>query len=191
MIRLPAAGNTIFGNAENFPSEKTRTLMIRSQCQEMSTRAIQFLTKRQVPHEVVAYDHQEKGAAFAARAVGFPLEQVIKTLVVSLGNGQHGLALMPGNRQLSLKKLAKVFLAKKAFMAEEKAAEKLTGYLVGGISPFGTKRQLPAVMEADLVAFQQVMINAGQRGIMLKMDPTLISTILNCTIASISEIKSC
>jgi Cys-tRNA(Pro)/Cys-tRNA(Cys) deacylase len=157
----------------------------------MSTRAIQFLVSHKVPHEIIAYDHQKKGAEFAAQTVGFPLEQTIKTLVVELGENQYGLALLPGNRQLSLKKLAKVLAIKKASMAEEKIAEKVTGYLVGGISPFGTKKQLPVVMEEDLISFRQVMINAGQRGLMLKMNPMVISQILNCTIAIISESISC
>jgi len=72
-------------------------------------------------------------------------------------------------------------------MAGEKDAEKVTGYLVGGISPFGTKRQLPVVMEKDLLVFSQVLINAGQRGTMLKMDPAAISKLLDCTLAGISE----
>lgn len=158
--------------------------------QPMSTRAIQFLIKQKVFHEVITYDHQEKGAAFAAQALSFPLEQTIKTLVFEMGENEYGLALMPGNRQLSLKKLAKVLSKKKVFMAEEKDAEKVTGYLVGGISPFGTRRQLPVVMEEDLLAFSQVLINAGQRGTMLKMDPSDISKLLDCTLAGISEFIS-
>ncbi len=158
--------------------------------QAVSTRAIQFLRKQKVFHEVITYDHQEKGAAFAAQALSFPLEQTIKTLVFEMGENEYGLALTPGNRQLSLKKLAKVLSIKKVFMAGEKDAEKVTGYLVGGISPFGTKRQLPVVMEKDLLVFPQVLINAGQRGTMLKMDPAVISKLLDCTLAGISEFIS-
>jgi Cys-tRNA(Pro)/Cys-tRNA(Cys) deacylase len=153
----------------------------------MSTRAIQFVIQQKVPHEVITYDHQEKGAVFAAKATAFPLEQTIKTLVVEMGDKEYALALLPGNRQLSLKKLAKVLAIKKVSMAEEKDAEKVTGYLVGGISPFGTRRSLPVIMEADLLSFHQVLINAGQRGIMLKMDPAVIAQTLNCTIAGISD----
>jgi prolyl-tRNA editing enzyme YbaK/EbsC (Cys-tRNA(Pro) deacylase) len=72
----------------------------------MSTRAIAWLKQKNIPHEVVPYDHDQKGAVFAAAAVGFPLAQTIKTLVVDLGGKAFGLALMPGDRQLSLKKLA-------------------------------------------------------------------------------------
>lgn len=156
----------------------------------MSTRAIQFLLKQRIPHEVITYDHQEKGAVFAARATAFPLAQTIKTLVVVSEANTYILALTPGNRQLSLKKMAKALLLKKVSMAEEKSAEKVTGYLVGGISPFGTKKSLPVIMEEDLLAFPHVLINAGQRGIMLKMDPHTIAQVLSCTTAGISDSTS-
>ena len=137
----------------------------------MSTRAIAWLNKKKIPHEVVHYAHEEKGAAFAAQATGFPLAKTIKTLVVDLGGNSFGLALMPGDRELSLKRAAKVFGVKKAAMADPAAAERLTGYHVGGISPFGLRQRLPVVMDESLLVHDAVMINAGQRGIMLKMAP--------------------
>jgi Cys-tRNA(Pro)/Cys-tRNA(Cys) deacylase len=145
----------------------------------MSTRAIQVLKKKRIPHELITYQHMEKGAEFAAQAVGFPLSQTIKTLVVSLDKNNFVLALMPGDCQLSLKKLASAFNAKRAVMADTKAAERLTGYLVGGISPFGIKKQLPVVMEQQLLTYDEVMINGGRRGVMLKMTPRDIVAALN------------
>jgi Cys-tRNA(Pro)/Cys-tRNA(Cys) deacylase len=145
----------------------------------MSTRAIQVLKKKRIAHEVITYQHMEKGAEFAAQTVGFPLSQTIKTLVVSLDKNNFVLALMPGDCQLSLKKLASAFNAKRAVMADTKAAERLTGYLVGGISPFGIKKQLPVIMEQQLLAYDEVMINGGRRGVMLKMTPRDIVAVLN------------
>ena len=153
----------------------------------MSTRAIQLLRKRKIPHEVVTYDHQVKGAAFAAQATNFPLGRTVKTIVVATGDAEYCLALAPGDRQVSLKKLAKVLSLKKVAMASEKDAEKITGYLIGGISPFGTRRSVPVIMEEDLIRFDQVLINAGQRGTMLKMDPAVIAQTLNCITASITD----
>lgn len=152
----------------------------------MSTRAIAWLQQRKIPHEVVFYDHAEKGAAFAARAVGFPLAQTVKTLVVELGGGAFGLALMPGDRELSLKKAARAFGVKKAAMATVDVAERLTGYHVGGISPFGLRQRLPAVMEESLLAHGSVMINAGRRGAMLKMASTDIAAAVSCKVASLA-----
>lgn len=149
----------------------------------MSTRAIAWLKKKKIPHEVVPYDHEEKGAVFAARAVGFPLEQTVKTLVVDLGGQSFGLALMPGDQELALKKMAKACGFKKAAMAAPETAERLTGYHVGGISPFGLRQRLPVVMEEGLLDHDTVMINAGQRGVMLKMAPKDIATAIGCRVA--------
>jgi prolyl-tRNA editing enzyme YbaK/EbsC (Cys-tRNA(Pro) deacylase) len=68
----------------------------------MSTRAIQVLEQKKIPFEVVKYDHEEKGAAFASKASGFPLARTVKTLVVDLGEKRYTLVLMPGDRQLSI-----------------------------------------------------------------------------------------
>ena len=148
----------------------------------VSTRAIAWLQQKKIPFDVIHYDHEEKGAAFAARSTGFPLEQTIKTLVTDLGGKRFGLALLPGHEQLSLKKLAKAFGVKKAAMASTPTAERLTGYHVGGISPFGLQQRLPAVMEETLQQWDDVMINAGQRGVMLKMAPGDIVKALGCRV---------
>jgi Cys-tRNA(Pro)/Cys-tRNA(Cys) deacylase len=153
----------------------------------MSTRAIQHLKWKDVSFEVIKYEHEEKGAAFAARATGFPLDRTVKTLVVDLGGRNYCLALLPGDRQLDLKQLAQVFAVKRADMADTATAERLTGYLVGGISPFGTKQALPAVMEKRIREYAQVLINAGQRGVMLKMAPEDIVAALGCRLESISK----
>jgi Cys-tRNA(Pro)/Cys-tRNA(Cys) deacylase len=153
----------------------------------MSTRAIRYLKRKDVSFELVKYEHEEKGAEFAARATGFPLDRTVKTLVVDLGGRNYCLALLPGDRQLDLKQLAQVFAAKRAAMAATATAERLTGYLVGGISPFGTKQVLPAVMEKRIRKYAEVLINAGQRGVMLKMAPEDIVKALGCRLESISK----
>jgi Cys-tRNA(Pro)/Cys-tRNA(Cys) deacylase len=99
-----------------------------------------------------------------------------------LATNRFGLALLPGHQQLSLKKLAKAFGVKKAAMASTEAAERLTGYHVGGISPFGLRQRLPAVIEQSILRHDNVMINAGQRGVMLKMVPGDIVNALGCRV---------
>lgn len=153
----------------------------------MATRGIQFLKKHRITHQVVTYDHVEKGAEFAAKAVDFPLPQTIKTLVVALDTNRYALVLMPGDRQLSMKKVAKACKAKRAAMADTATAQRLTGYLVGGISPFGTKKRLDAVMDAELSNHPEVMINAGQRGVMVKMAPDDILKALQAASADLSQ----
>jgi len=152
----------------------------------MPTRAIVFLNQRQVPFELVQYEHLEKGAEFAARATGFPLERTVKTLVVGIGAGRHALVLLSGERQLDMRRLAQVLSVKRAEMADAATAERLTGYHVGGISPFGTRQPLPVVMDGSVLNTEEVLINAGQRGVMLKMAPQDIREALNCTVADVA-----
>jgi Cys-tRNA(Pro)/Cys-tRNA(Cys) deacylase len=154
----------------------------------MSTRAIKFLKQRKVSFKVIKYRHDEKGAEFASKATGFALEQTIKTLVVNLGNQKYCLTLLPGSRQLDPKALARIFSVKRTSMAEISTAEKLTGYMVGGISPFGTKKSFPVVMEASIVNYEKIHINAGQRGAMLEMDPADIVRVLKCEVAEIASL---
>lgn len=152
----------------------------------MSTRAIEFLQQHQIPHEVVKYDHQKKGAEFASQAVGVPLERTLKTLVVTLSGEEACLVLMPGHRQLDLKKLARACQVKKAALADGATAERLTGYLVGGISPFGTRRPFQVIIEETALQCKMVIINAGQRGTMLNMAPGDIVATIDCRPADIA-----
>ena len=153
----------------------------------MPTRAIRYLEQKKIPFEIVKYDHEEKGAEFAARASGYPLKRTVKTLVVDLGGGEYLLALMPGDKQLSMKRLARVCGVKRAAMVDTRTAERITGYLVGGISPLGTRLKLKVVMEASILKFEKILINAGQRGTMLKIAPEIIRSLLACSVANVSQ----
>ena len=152
---------------------------------KISTRAIKFLSQKKIPFDVVEYEHEKKGAVFAAKSLGFPLGRTIKTLIVDLGSKGCIIALMPGDKSIDLKKLAAALSVKRAAMADTSTAERLTGYLVGGISPFGTKKVLPVVMEAGLLEFDKVVINAGRRGRMLIMEPKDILRAMNVDVLSL------
>jgi len=165
---------------------QNNTKMIIKQS-NMSTRAITFLMENDAVFEVMKYEHNLKGAVFAAQAVGFSLERTIKTLVVMTGQKQNALALMPGDRELDLKRMAKASNVKRAEMAPPTVAERLTGYKVGGISPFGLTTPLPSVMDSSLLTYDAVLINGGQRGTMLKMSPATIARLLKSTIADIAR----
>jgi Cys-tRNA(Pro)/Cys-tRNA(Cys) deacylase len=137
----------------------------------MTTRAMVFLEKKKIPFTPVCYEHLEKGAEFAAKSLGFPLAKTVKTLVIDLGNQRYALALMPGDKKASMKLVAEACCVKRAAMVDIQTAQRVTGYWVGGISPFGTKKTLPVVMEQGLLDHGEVIINGGQRGVMLIMDP--------------------
>ncbi|MBW1858964.1 MAG: aminoacyl-tRNA deacylase [Deltaproteobacteria bacterium] len=135
------------------------------------TRAVQFLKRRRVSFEIVEYGHLEKGALFASEAIGMPLEQTVKTLVVEIGKKDYVTLLMPGTKKIALKKLARSYGEKTAAMVDSDTAERLTGYVVGGISPFAMKQGLPVVIDKGLLGFDQVAVNGGKRGLMLVMSP--------------------
>ena len=153
----------------------------------MATQAIQFLEQKNIPFEVVKYNHEEKGAEFASRASGFPLERTIKTLVVDLGEKQYLLVLVPGDQQLSMKRLAGIRGVKRATMADAQTAERITGYRVGGISPFGTRQKMQVIMEKSILKFDKILVNAGQRGMMLEIAPEIIPTVLVCEVAEVGR----
>ena len=153
----------------------------------MSTPAIQYLKQKKIAFEVIRYEHAEKGAEFAARATGYPLAQTVKTLVVEMAEKGYTLVLLTGDKQLSMKRLARVCGVKRAAMADTKTAQRLTGYLIGGISPFGTRQRLPIIMDKNIFAFDKILINAGQRGRMLMLEPADIQTSLACTVAAVAQ----
>ncbi len=146
----------------------------------MLTRATKLLKQKKIAFEIVKYEHKQKGAEFAAEAINFPLEKTIKTLVADIGKKGNVLVLMPGTKQLDLKRLSTAFSVKKSMLADRETAERVTGYLVGGISPFETRKKLPSIMDESLLEFDEVAINAGQRGVMLILKREDMVKILQC-----------
>jgi Cys-tRNA(Pro)/Cys-tRNA(Cys) deacylase len=132
------------------------------------TRGTRFLRTAGVDFDLHTYVHREQGAAFAAQALGIPLDRFAKTLVAEV-DGQPVLVLMPGDREVSLKKLARAAGGRSAIMADPKTAERVTGYVVGGISPFGARRRLPTFLEERLLRHSRIALNGGQRGIIVEL----------------------
>jgi len=136
----------------------------------MTTRGIAELKRLRIRHSVHPYRHDVKGAAFAAEATGIPIERMIKTLVVADPEGKRPrLVLMPGHLELDLKQAARLAGEKKLRMATVPEAEKWTGYQVGGISPFGARKNLPVLMDESLTAHDRVGINGGARGTIVSL----------------------
>lgn len=142
------------------------------------TNALRALQQKKIEYQAREYEHKEKGAEFAAQALAWPLEAMAKTLVVALAERSFALSVMPGNAELSLKKLAREAAVKSARMATEEEAERLTGYLVGGISPFGTRRAMPVWMHEGLLAHATIGVNGGRRGLIVLLDPRSLVTAL-------------
>lgn len=134
-----------------------------------ATPAIAALVKAGVDHEVLRYHHDSRSGSYGEEAVaalaGDSLvpEQIFKTLVIA-GPSGLAVAVLPVPWKLSLKAAAAALGLPKATMADRAAAERATGYVLGGISPLGQRKQLPTVVDASALAFDRVLCSAGKRG---------------------------
>lgn len=144
-----------------------------------TTPAIRFLKQKKVEFTLREYEMKIKGAEYAAKVLNWPIEKMVKTLVVALSDKNYVLCLMPGNLELSLKKLARVCKVKTAMMTSTEDAQKLTGYLVGGISPFGTKKKMKVLIEESIMNHEIIGINAGKRGSILFISPEKAAELLD------------
>jgi Cys-tRNA(Pro) deacylase len=118
------------------------------------------------------YKYEDKGGTtVCARELGVDEHSVIKTLVME-DEARHPLiVLMHGDREVSTKDLARQIGVKRVTPCAPEAAQKHTGYLVGGISPFGTRRSMPVYMEETIVGIPRIYINGGRRGLLVALDP--------------------
>ena len=151
----------------------------------MSTRGIKYLREQGVAFEEVDYLYKQKGARRAASAVGWLESQVIKSLVTRAGERDFRFVLVPADRDLSLKKLARLLGVKQVTLAEVRDAERLSGYVQGGISPFGAYAALPVVLEETLLEHERVVINAGRRGVLVALSPWDLQELLHAEVADI------
>ncbi|HEX2529453.1 MAG TPA: Cys-tRNA(Pro) deacylase [Geminicoccus sp.] len=150
-----------------------------------TTRATQVLHKAGVAFTIVAYDYQpdaERIGLQAAEAIGVPPGRVLKTLMAEV-DGRPVCAVVPSDREVSMKKLAAAFSGKSAQMMRPADAERLTGYHVGGISPFGQKKRVPTVMEEMAAGEQTVFLNGGQRGLQIQIEPADACRVLDARLA--------
>jgi len=139
---------------------------------EAFTRALKELAQAHIPYRVMAFEAKEKSAEEVARETNFPLPQVVKTLLVKGASKKYYLALCPGDRQVNLKALARALNEKVVEMAAPEDVPKVTGYFIGGVSPLGTYRPLPVVMEASILTMPEIAISAGQWGCQAILRPS-------------------
>ena len=133
-----------------------------------------------VPFQEHRYEHRVKGAAYAAEALGLDAAMVAKTLVAQLDDG-FAFALVSGDRELSLRGLARAAGSRSAALAAERDARRLTGYQVGGISPFGSHTALPVFAVAGWLARERVALNGGARGVILELAGADLARLLSPT----------
>ena len=138
-----------------------------------TTRATQALTKAGVVFTVHTYDYDpgaDRVGIQAAEALGEDPARVLKTLMAEV-DGKPVCVIVPSDREVSMKRLASAFKGKSANMMKPADAERLTGFVVGGISPFGQKKQVPTAIEEAALAHEAVYMNGGQRGLQVRLAP--------------------
>ncbi|QNI05984.1 aminoacyl-tRNA deacylase [Mycobacterium kubicae] len=135
-----------------------------------ATPAIAALVKVGVPHEVLKFGHDPREESFGAEAVSaltqdgdIAAEQIFKTLVIAVPDGL-AVAVLPVPARLSLKAAAAALGVTKAGMAEPAVVQRVTGYVVGAVSPFGQRKPLPTVVDSSALAWDRVYCSAGRRG---------------------------
>ncbi|MBB3592856.1 Cys-tRNA(Pro)/Cys-tRNA(Cys) deacylase [Rhizobium sp. BK529] len=150
-----------------------------------TTRATQVLAQTGVIFTLHTYDYDpnaERVGLQAAEALGEDPHRVLKTLMAEV-DGKPVCVVVPSDREVSMKKLASAFRGKSANMMKPADAERLTGYHVGGISPFGQKKIVPTAIEETALAEPLVYINGGQRGLQVRLDPKEALKALKATTA--------
>ncbi|MBV9313590.1 MAG: Cys-tRNA(Pro) deacylase [Pseudonocardia sp.] len=153
-----------------------------------ATPATALLDARHIRYRVHSYQHQA-GAAYgleAARELGLDPARVFKTLITEVDT-RLTVGVLPVGATLDLKALAAAVGGKRAKMAEVSAAERATGYVAGGISPLGQKRQLPVVLDASAEVFETIFCSGGQRGLEVELAPSDLAELTNATVAPITS----
>ena len=159
------------------------------------TRAIDAAKRAGIPHTVHEYAHDERaslragGRGYALEAVGalgIDAGRVFKTIVVTV-DGRLGLAIVPADAEVDLKAVADALGGRKAAIAPPAEAEKATGYVLGGISPLGTRRPLPTVLDASSTAHATIHVSAGRRGLEIELAASDLLSLTNGVAARVAR----
>jgi Cys-tRNA(Pro) deacylase len=147
------------------------------------TQAIHFLRQHKVPFTEHEYRYEERGGtAVSSRELGVDEHAVIKTLVMEDDGKQPLLVLMHGDREVSTKNLARQIGARTVTPCAPDVAQRHTGYMVGGTSPFGTRKPLPVYLEKTIADLDRIYINGGRRGYLVSLSSADLIRVLGPTL---------
>lgn len=153
------------------------------------TPATKLLKANKIDFSIHEYEHDANAKSFgleAAEKLNLRVEEVFKTLLVT-DEKNYFVAILPVHHQLNLKKVAQAVGAKKLKMSDPKDAERLTGYLVGGISPVGQKKRLKTVIDESAVQLEKLYVSGGKRGLDIGLKPQDLAKVLSATFADVLD----
>ena len=152
-----------------------------------ATPATAYLAKHGVEYTEHEFEYQEHGGTSHSSAqMGVPEHQVIKTLVMEDDKGQPLIVLMHGDRKVSTKELARQARAKRIAPCKPEVATRHSGYLIGGTSPFGTRKRMPIYLERSVLGLPRIYINGGRRGYLLGMPPAELTRVLSPVLVDVA-----
>ena len=153
------------------------------------TNAARLLDSLGITYELRSYavDPDDLTAISVAKKIGMPLEQVFKTLLTRTSDHSYLFAVVPGDTELDLKKLAAVAGVRKAELAALKDVEPLTGYIRGGVTVLATKKPFPAFADETLELFDHISVSAGQRGLQIVLSPADYLRATEATVADLTK----
>jgi Cys-tRNA(Pro)/Cys-tRNA(Cys) deacylase len=155
----------------------------------MKTNAARILESLAIPYTLQEYevDPDDLSAIAVARKIGLPVEQVFKTLLTTTGPDQYAFAVIPGDAELDFKKLARAAGARKAEMVSLKDVQPLTGYIRGGVTVFGAKKDFPVFADETIELFDFISVSAGQRGVQILLAPQGYLRVAKATVADLTK----
>jgi len=156
------------------------------------TNAVRLLDSLGIQYELQSYevDPEDLTAISVAKKIGLPPAQVFKTLLTHTNTGDHLFAVVPGDAELDLKKLARAAGAKKVELASLKDVEPLTGYIRGGVTVMGARKPFPAFADETLELFDVMSVSAGQRGLQVILSPAEYLRATSATLADLTKAQT-
>lgn len=154
------------------------------------TPAINLAKKKKINFATHHYDHDPKAASYgeeAAEKLGLELTRVFKTLVVATEKNELCVCVVPVAGMLDLKSVAKALKTKKVTMADAKKVESTTGYVLGGVSPLGQKKQLTTLIDTSAESQQTIFVSAGKRGLEIELSPQDLQMLTRANFAEIGK----
>jgi len=153
------------------------------------TPAIDLVVRQHIEHEVHTYQHDPNTNSYgmeAAERLGVDAARVFKTLVVELSDGDLAVGVVPVLTTLNLKKLAKAIEVKNVSMADPQKVQRVTGYLLGGVSPIAQKKSLTTIIDDCATSYKSMYVSAGKRGLEIELSATDLAHLCGARFASIS-----